>query len=301
MSSNAAYGSRPARRAWVPNDFAGWVRDLEIGRFEIPVPDLQILLDVPDRGRPGAGAAPGQRVHCAGAGRLRIRRWAATAHRVDVHPAGAAAIPFAVADPASGDGRQRPDPGRSARPRLRPIPYPVDRPGHRSSRRGSGLRPGSPCVSGCRRRAARPPPPSTAPSLPRRRLDDQAGTALRWSVRTGTRTIIPVREADDHIREHGDAEDARRACPTLSCVDRRIAAPVPDFSSTATGVARSSIASTPTRDDEREEADEDHTPTMTDTPANTGQRPRSRAKAAADRSPCRGRRPQPARWPARTR
>lgn len=47
VSSNAAYGSARLGAPEVPNDFAGWVRDLEIDRFEIPVPDLQILLDVP--------------------------------------------------------------------------------------------------------------------------------------------------------------------------------------------------------------------------------------------------------------
>lgn len=49
VSSNAAYG---AARLGGPDSAAGtefpdWVRDLEIGRFGIPVPDRQLLLDTP--------------------------------------------------------------------------------------------------------------------------------------------------------------------------------------------------------------------------------------------------------------
>lgn len=47
ISSNAAYGSARLGAPARPNDFADWVRDLEIVRFDVPVPDLQILLDVP--------------------------------------------------------------------------------------------------------------------------------------------------------------------------------------------------------------------------------------------------------------
>ncbi len=47
ISSNAAYGSARLGAPETPNDFADWVRDIEIDRFEIPAPDLQILLDVP--------------------------------------------------------------------------------------------------------------------------------------------------------------------------------------------------------------------------------------------------------------
>ena len=47
VSSNAAYGSARLGGPDVANDFAGWVEELEIGRFDVPVPDLQILLDVP--------------------------------------------------------------------------------------------------------------------------------------------------------------------------------------------------------------------------------------------------------------
>jgi dTMP kinase len=47
ISSNAAYGAARLGAPAAPNEFPAWVRDLEIGRFDIPVPDLQILLDVP--------------------------------------------------------------------------------------------------------------------------------------------------------------------------------------------------------------------------------------------------------------
>lgn len=47
VSSNAAYGAARLGAPAVANDFPTWVRELEIGRFGVPVPDLQILLDVP--------------------------------------------------------------------------------------------------------------------------------------------------------------------------------------------------------------------------------------------------------------
>jgi dTMP kinase len=47
VSSNAAYGGARLGGPITPSDFPAWVRDLEIGRFGVPVPDLQILLDVP--------------------------------------------------------------------------------------------------------------------------------------------------------------------------------------------------------------------------------------------------------------
>ncbi len=46
VASNAAYGSARLGAPAVPNDFPDWVRALEIDRFGVPVPDLQILLDV---------------------------------------------------------------------------------------------------------------------------------------------------------------------------------------------------------------------------------------------------------------
>lgn len=47
VSSNAAYGSARLGGPVVETDFAEWVRALEIDRFGIPLPDLQVLLDVP--------------------------------------------------------------------------------------------------------------------------------------------------------------------------------------------------------------------------------------------------------------
>jgi dTMP kinase len=47
ISSNAAYGAARLGAPAIPNDFPAWVRALEVDRFEVPVPDLQILLDVP--------------------------------------------------------------------------------------------------------------------------------------------------------------------------------------------------------------------------------------------------------------
>ncbi|MEO5833417.1 MAG: dTMP kinase [Nakamurella sp.] len=47
VASNAAYGAARLGAPATPNDFPEWVRSLEIDRFGVPVPDLQILLDVP--------------------------------------------------------------------------------------------------------------------------------------------------------------------------------------------------------------------------------------------------------------
>jgi dTMP kinase len=46
VASNAAYGAARLREG-AGGAFARWVRELEIGRFELPVPDLQLLLRVP--------------------------------------------------------------------------------------------------------------------------------------------------------------------------------------------------------------------------------------------------------------
>ncbi|MEU5695425.1 dTMP kinase [Actinosynnema sp. NPDC020468] len=46
VSSNAAYGAARLRQG-ADGEFAGWVRDLEVTRFGVPVPDLQLLLRVP--------------------------------------------------------------------------------------------------------------------------------------------------------------------------------------------------------------------------------------------------------------
>jgi dTMP kinase len=47
VTSNAAYGSARLGGPDRPNDFADWVRALEVGRFGVPVPDHQILLATP--------------------------------------------------------------------------------------------------------------------------------------------------------------------------------------------------------------------------------------------------------------
>jgi len=47
VSSNAAYGSARLGGPDKDTDFAEWVRALEIDRFGLPLPDLQLLLDVP--------------------------------------------------------------------------------------------------------------------------------------------------------------------------------------------------------------------------------------------------------------
>ncbi len=44
VASNAAYGSARLGGPDHPNDFPEWVRALEVQRFGLPVPDLQILL-----------------------------------------------------------------------------------------------------------------------------------------------------------------------------------------------------------------------------------------------------------------
>jgi dTMP kinase len=46
VASNAAYGAARLHQG-ARGDFVAWVRDLEIRRFELPVPDLQLLLRVP--------------------------------------------------------------------------------------------------------------------------------------------------------------------------------------------------------------------------------------------------------------
>ncbi len=46
VASNAAYGAARLRQG-ADGELVAWVRTLEIERFRIPVPDLQLLLDVP--------------------------------------------------------------------------------------------------------------------------------------------------------------------------------------------------------------------------------------------------------------
>ena len=47
VTSNAAYGSARLGGRAVDSGFAGWVRELEIDRFGVPLPDRQILLATP--------------------------------------------------------------------------------------------------------------------------------------------------------------------------------------------------------------------------------------------------------------
>ena len=47
VTSNAAYGSARLGGPSVESGFADWVRDLEIGRFGLPLPDRQVLLATP--------------------------------------------------------------------------------------------------------------------------------------------------------------------------------------------------------------------------------------------------------------
>ena len=47
VASNAAYGSARLGGPQVESGFAEWVRELEVGRFGVPVPDRQVLLATP--------------------------------------------------------------------------------------------------------------------------------------------------------------------------------------------------------------------------------------------------------------
>ncbi|MCX4092144.1 dTMP kinase [Nocardia sp. alder85J] len=46
VASNAAYNAARTGQS-AEGEIASWVAELEFGRFELPVPDLQVLLDVP--------------------------------------------------------------------------------------------------------------------------------------------------------------------------------------------------------------------------------------------------------------
>ncbi|WP_040750204.1 dTMP kinase [Nocardia transvalensis] len=46
VASNAAYNAARTDQS-ADGEIASWVAELEFGRFELPVPDLQVLLDVP--------------------------------------------------------------------------------------------------------------------------------------------------------------------------------------------------------------------------------------------------------------
>ena len=47
VSSNAAYGAARLGAPEVDTSFPEWVRDLEVGRFDVPLPDRQVLLATP--------------------------------------------------------------------------------------------------------------------------------------------------------------------------------------------------------------------------------------------------------------
>ena len=47
VASNAAYGSARLGGPQVDSGFAEWVRELEVERFGVPVPDRQVLLATP--------------------------------------------------------------------------------------------------------------------------------------------------------------------------------------------------------------------------------------------------------------
>ncbi len=47
VTSNAAYGSARLGGPGIESGFAGWVRELEVDRFGVPLPDRQILLATP--------------------------------------------------------------------------------------------------------------------------------------------------------------------------------------------------------------------------------------------------------------
>lgn len=47
VSSNAAYGAARLGGPDISTDFPQWLRQLEIDRFELPVPQVQLLLDTP--------------------------------------------------------------------------------------------------------------------------------------------------------------------------------------------------------------------------------------------------------------
>ena len=85
VASNAAYGAARLHEG-AAGEFVGWVRALEVERFGIPVPDHQLHLAVPRRGRRGQGGRPGADRRPRPR-RLRGRRRPAEAHRRGVRRA----------------------------------------------------------------------------------------------------------------------------------------------------------------------------------------------------------------------
>jgi len=99
VASNAAYGAARLHQD-VDGAFVAWVHALEMGRFALPVPDLQVLLRVPvsvaaarAAGRAAADAARVQDAYESDAGlqqrcaavyeQLAARQWVAPWHVVD--------------------------------------------------------------------------------------------------------------------------------------------------------------------------------------------------------------------------
>ena len=80
VASNAAYGAARLHQD-ACGEFVAWVRDLEIDRFGLPVPDRHLLLDVPRAVAARARRAPGAHRARPRARPLRVRRRAAGAHR----------------------------------------------------------------------------------------------------------------------------------------------------------------------------------------------------------------------------
>lgn len=64
VASNAAYGAARLHQD-ADGELVAWVRELEIGRFAVPVPDVQLLLAVPERvaAARAAGRARGRDVY----------------------------------------------------------------------------------------------------------------------------------------------------------------------------------------------------------------------------------------------
>lgn len=99
VASNAAYGAARLHQD-VSGEFVGWVRELEIDRFALPVPHVQLLLRVPvevaadraahrertdtDRGRDSFESDDGLQARCAAVyDQLAETGWLAPWHVVD--------------------------------------------------------------------------------------------------------------------------------------------------------------------------------------------------------------------------
>ena len=114
VASNAAYGAARLHQG-ACGEFVAWVRALEIERFGLPVPDRQLLLDVP-RAVAAERAAHRERTRTRPRPRpLRVRRGPAGPHRATVYagsPQRAGCAPWTVLDGAAG--LEHTDPGCAA-------------------------------------------------------------------------------------------------------------------------------------------------------------------------------------------